>query len=453
MENLPKSVQIVLRRLEEDGREAWCVGGCVRDSLLGRTPEDWDVTTSALPEQIMELFGTQARPTGLQHGTVSVTLEGETVEVTTFRVDGTYHDHRRPDQVTFTRSLEEDLRRRDFTINAMALNLRGELRDPFCGQSDLTAGVLRCVGEPERRFEEDALRILRGMRFASVLGLRVEEATAMGIHRCAPLLAQIAPERIAKELMGLLVGARADAVLREYPDVIGVFWPEILPMVGFDQRNRHHCYDVWEHTLHALSDTPPDPIVRCVMLLHDIGKPKTFTLDAEGHGHFRGHPLVSRDLAEEMLCRLKCSNAFRQTVTRLVEWHDRGICQNERTLRRALYSLGEQDLKRLLVIKRADNLAQAPAFQQRQAELDWAEKELTRLLEERACMSLRDLAVNGKDLTGMGLRGPEVGAMLETLLSRVVDGELPNEPAVLLDTARQLQAYALARKDQILEGK
>ena len=166
MENLPKSVQIVLRRLEEDGQEAWCVGGCVRDSLLGRTPEDWDVTTSALPEQIMELFGAQARPTGLQHGTVSVTLEGETVEVTTFRVDGTYHDHRRPDQVTFTRSLEEDLCRRDFTINAMALNLRGELRDPFCGQSDLAAGVLRCVGEPERRFEEDALRILRGMRFA-----------------------------------------------------------------------------------------------------------------------------------------------------------------------------------------------------------------------------------------------------------------------------------------------
>ena len=443
MENLPKSVQIVLRRLEEDGQEAWCVGGCVRDSLLGRTPEDWDVTTSALPEQIMELFGAQARPTGLQHGTVSVTLEGETVEVTTFRVDGTYHDHRRPDQVTFTRSLEEDLHRRDFTIKAMALNLRGELRDPFCGQSDLAAGVLRCVGEPERRFEEDALRILRG----------VEEATAMGIHRCAPLLAQIAPERIAKELMGLLVGARADAVLREYPDVIGVFWPEILPMVGFDQRNRHHCYDVWEHTLHALSYTPPDPVVRCVMLLHDIGKPKTFTLDAEGHGHFRGHPLVSRDLSEEMLRRLKCSNAFCQTVTRLVEWHDRGICQDERTLRRALYSLGEQDLRRLLVIKRADNLAQSPAFRQRQAELDWAEKELARLLDEQACMSLRDLAVNGKDLTDMGLRGPEIGAMLETLLERVVDGELPNDSAVLLDTARQLRAYALARKDQVLGGK
>lgn len=348
---------------------------------------------------------------------------------------------------------EEDLHRRDFTINAMALNLRGELRDPFCGQSDLAAGVLRCVGEPERRFEEDALRILRGMRFASVLGLRVEEATAMGIHRCAPLLAQIAPERIAKELMGLLVGARADVVLREYPDVIGVFWPEILPMVGFDQRNRHHCYDVWEHTLHALSYTPPDPVVRCVMLLHDIGKPKTFTLDTEGHGHFRGHPLVSRDLSEEMLRRLKCSNAFCQTVTRLVEWHDRGICQDERTLRRALYSLGEQDLRRLLVIKRADNLAQSPAFRQRQAELDWAEKELARLLDEQACMSLRDLAVNGKDLTDMGLRGPEIGAMLETLLERVVDGELPNDSAVLLDTARQLRAYALARKDQVLGGK
>lgn len=452
MENLPKFVQAVLRRLETAGQEAWCVGGCVRDSLLGRMPEDWDVATSALPEQTMALFGTQAQPTGLRHGTVTVTLEGSRVEVTTFRVDGAYHDHRRPDQVTFTRSLEEDLRRRDFTINAMACNLHGELQDPFHGREDLAAGVLRCVEEPVRRFEEDALRIMRGLRFASGLGLQVEAETAAGIHHCAPLLAQIVPERIAKELMGLLVGDRADAVLREYPDVIGVFWPEILPMVGFDQRNRHHCYDVWEHTLHAMAYTPPDPIVRCTILLHDIGKPKSFTLDAEGHGHFRGHPLVSRDLADGMLRRLKVSNAFRETVTRLVEWHDRGICQDERSLRRALRTLGETDLRRLLVIKRADNLAQDPAFHQRQAELDWAESTLARLLKDHVCISLHDLSVNGKDLTEMGMRGPEVGSMLETLLSRVVDGELPNDSAVLLDTARQLRDYALARKDRILGG-
>ena len=401
----------------------------------------------------MALFGNCALPTGLKHGTVTVCSGMNRVETTTFRTDGAYADHRHPEQVTFTDSLQEDLSRRDFTVNAMAMELAGRLHDPFHGREDLKNGVLRCVGEPEKRFSEDALRILRCLRFAAVLDFTVERETAAAMENCRELLREIAPERVREELTKLLCGPSAAAVLRHFPQIVGTVLPEILPMVGFDQRNRHHCYDVWEHTLHALSDTPPDPIVRCVMLLHDIGKPKTFTLDAEGHGHFRGHPLVSRDLAEEMLRRLKCSNAFRQTVTRLVEWHDRGICQDERTLRRALYSLGEQDLKRLLVIKRADNLAQAPAFQQRQAELDWAEKERTRLLEERACMSLRDLAVNGKDLTGMGLRGPEVGAMLETLLSRVVDGELPNEPAVLLDTARQLQAYALARKDQILEGK
>lgn len=435
---MPKYVKDVLAALEAAGHEAWCVGGCVRDTLLDRTPEDWDVTADALPEETMALFGPHAFPTGLKHGTVTVRAEHRSVEVTTYRVDGAYHDHRRPDEVTFTRSLEEDLRRRDFTVNAMAMDLRGELRDPFGGQADLKAGLLRCVGEPDRRFGEDALRILRGLRFAAVLGFAIEPATAAGIHRNKELLRDIAAERIQAELMKLLRGDAAAEVLREYPDVIGVFWPEVLPMVGFDQRNFHHCYDVWEHTLHAVAAVPGDPVLRCVMLLHDIGKPKCFTVDEKGLGHFYGHPAISRDLADRMLRRLKCATEFRETVVRLVEWHDRDVPRTDKAIRKALRALGERDLRRLIQVKRADNLAQAPRFWDRQAEIDKAEVILDRLLAEDACFSLKQMAVNGKDLTELGLSGPAVGRALNVLLERVVNGELPNEREALLAAARKL---------------
>ena len=242
---MPESVQTVLQKLESAGHEAWCVGGCVRDALLGRTPEDWDVTTSALPEETMALFGSHAFPTGVQHGTVTVRANHSSVEVTTYRLDGTYSDHRRPDTISFTRSLEEDLARRDFTVNAMAFSLRGELRDPFHGQEDLRRGMLRCVGDPDRRFGEDALRILRCLRFSAVLGFSVESATGKSLCRKRGLLRAIAVERIQAELLKLLCGGDAAKVLRAYPEVFGVFWPELLPMVGLDQRNPHHCYDVW----------------------------------------------------------------------------------------------------------------------------------------------------------------------------------------------------------------
>lgn len=438
MTEIPKHVRDVLAVLEAAGHEAWCVGGCVRDTLLGRAPEDWDVTTGALPEETMALFGSRAFPTGLKHGTVTVRSEHQNVEVTTYRVDGAYHDHRRPEGVTFTRSLEEDLRRRDFTVNAMALSMWGELRDPFSGQADLKAGILRCVGEPDRRFDEDALRILRGLRFAAVLGFRLEPATAAGIHRNKELLRSIAAERIQVELMKLLCGKAAVEVLREYPDVIGVFWPEVLPMVGFDQKNFHHCYDVWEHTLHAVAAVPGDPVLRCTMLLHDIGKPSCFTVDEKGLGHFYGHPAISRDLADGMLRRLKCSREFRETVVRLVEWHDRDVPRTDKGIRKALRALGEEDLRRLILVKRADNLAQAPRFWDRQMEIDKAEAILDRLLEEDACFSLKQMAINGKDLTEMGVSGPAVGRALNALLEQVVNGELPNEREVLLEAVRKL---------------
>ena len=325
MAKIPEFVKNLLCTLESAGHQAWCVGGCVRDLRLGRTPVDWDVTSSALPEETMALFGERAVPTGLKHGTVTVRTEDQPVEVTTFRKDGAYRDHRRPETVTFTDSLEEDLRRRDFTVNAMALDLRGTFRDPFGGLGDLERGILRCVGEPERRFYEDALRILRGLRFSACLGFVLEEKTASAIREKKELLRDIAPERVWAELSRLLTGRWADEVLRAYPEVVGVFWPDLLPMIGFDQRTRHHCYDVWEHTLHALAAVEPDVVLRCTMLLHDVGKPETFTLDARGHGHFKGHPARSAALAEDMLRRLRVDNATRETVVRLVEWHVRNI--------------------------------------------------------------------------------------------------------------------------------
>lgn len=434
---IPEYVQGVLRTLNGAGFEAWCVGGCVRDALLGRTPGDWDVTTGALPEETMALFPGHAIPTGLQHGTITVRRDHQSVEVTTYRLDGPYHDHRRPDSVTFTNSLEADLSRRDFTVNAMALGLDGELRDPFGGRADLENRVLRCVGDADLRFREDALRILRGMRFAAVLGLREEATTARAMEDNRELLREIAVERIQVELMKLLCGEAAGAVLNRHPGILGVFWPEILPMVGLDQRNIHHCFDVWTHSTEALTHTPPEPELRCAALLHDVGKPAVFTLDPDGVGHFYGHGAVSRDFSDRMLRRLKCSTEFRETVVRLVEWHDRDIPRTDKSIRKALQVLGERDLRRLILLKRADNLAQAPACHDRQRELDKAEAILERLLEEDACFSLRQLAVDGNDMLRLGLRGPAVGRALNELLDAVVNGTLNNERTALLAEARR----------------
>ena len=433
--NVPESVKNILLALETAGYEAWCVGGCVRDSLMGRIPGDWDITTSALPGETIAVFGDRAFPTGLQHGTVTVRSLHESVEVTTYRVDGAYLDHRRPDSVAFTRSLEEDLRRRDFTVNAMAMDLRGVLMDPFGGRDDLKRGILRCVGQPDRRFAEDALRIMRGLRFAAVLGFEIEEETGESIRRNKGDLKEIAAERIQAELFKLLGGKAAVEILRQFPDVIGVFWPEILPMVGFDQKNHHHCYDVWEHTLHAMEEVPDDPVLRCAMLMHDIGKPACFTVDEQGTGHFYGHGAISCEMADNMLRRLKCSNEARQNIVTLVEWHDREIQRTEKAVCRALRRLGEQTLRQLIKIKRADNLAQAPEYRHRQAEIGLAEEILDRLVAEDACFSLKQLAVNGRDMMQLGLEGPEVGRMLNALLECVVNGELSNRREVLLHEA------------------
>ena len=434
---MPQEVCSLLARLESAGYQGWAVGGCVRDTLRGAVPSDWDVTTDARPERVMALFGERAIPTGLKHGTVTV-CAGEThVEVTTFRRDGTYSDHRRPDAVQFSSSLEEDLARRDLTVNAMAMDLWGHICDPFGGQEDLLHRVLRCVGDPLRRLDEDALRIMRTLRFAAVLGFTIEPDTSAALHRRAPLLADIAAERILVEMNKLLTGEYMASVLLAYPDVLGVFLPELLPCVGFDQRNVHHCYDVWTHSVYAASAIAPDAALRWAMLLHDIGKPDCFTVDEHGTGHFYGHPARSAELAEAICRRLRMDKKSAQRIVTLVRWHDRDIPRTEKAVARAARQLGEDTLRQLLAVKRADNRAQSPLCRGRVADIDRAEAILDDLLARQSCFSLRELAVRGNDLTALGLRGPAVGEALQKLLDAVMDGSVPNERPALLALARE----------------
>ena len=435
---IPQEVKDVLLALERAGHEAYMVGGCVRDILMGKAPHDWDVTTSALPEETMALFDHFAIPTGLKHGTVTVRSGACSCEVTTFRADGIYPDHRHPAAVTFTHSLREDLARRDLTVNAMAMDVRGTLHDPFNGQRDIQCGLLRCVGEPERRFQEDALRILRTLRFSATLGFTVEERTHHALRLQRGDLRYIAAERIREELTKLLCGTDALRVLLEEPQVLGVVLPEILPCVGFDQHNRHHCYDVWGHTAHAVAAVPPDPVLRWTMLLHDLGKPQCFTLDEQGVGHFHGHHGPSAEMAEDICCRLRFDSAAARQICTLVRCHDRPIPLTEKAIRRAMNQLGTETLRQLCQVKRADNLAQHPDYRGRQREIDRGEAIMDALLAREDCFTLRQLAVNGNDMIALGLHGKAVGQMLQTLLDAVIDGDAANDRGTLLALARRI---------------
>ena len=433
---IPREVCVVLQTLERAGHEAYAVGGCVRDILMGKAPHDWDVTTSALPQETMALFDHFAIPTGLQHGTVTVRSGGLSCEVTTFRTDGDYPDHRHPAAVTFTRSLREDLARRDLTVNAMAMDVRGTLHDPFGGQADIRRRILRCVGEPERRFQEDALRILRTLRFSATLGFVIEEDTHRALRAQCGDLRYVAAERVREELTKLLRGADVLRVLLEDPQVLGMVLPEILPCVGFDQHNRHHCYDVWGHTAHAVAAAPPDPVLRWAMLLHDLGKPRCFTMDEQGVGHFHGHHRPSAEMAETVCRRLRFDKATARQICMLVRYHDRPIPLTEKAIRRAMNQLGVEGLRQLCGVKRADNLAQHPDYRSRQREIDEGEAIMDALLEKDACFSLKQLAVNGRDMAALGLEGPAIGQALQTLLEAVIDGKTDNDRAALLALAK-----------------
>ena len=430
---IPAPAQQVLEQLHSSGFAAFVVGGCVRDSLLGRAPGDWDITTAARPEQVHEaLAGLTVLDTGLKHGTVTAVVDGHRLEITTFRTEGTYSDHRRPDSVTFANTIQEDLSRRDFTVNAMAFSPKTGLIDPFGGQNDLKNGVLRAVGDPEKRFDEDALRILRGLRFAARLGFVIEEQTAQDMFAQKHLLTELAAERVQAELLPLLCAPSAVTVLRQYREIFAVILPELAPMFDFDQQNKHHLYDVWEHTLHTLEHIAPRPDLRLVMLLHDCGKPARFTVDFRGDGHFYGHAYESAHRAEAALTRLRCEKDLIQRVTRLIAFHDHDILNSEKSLLRWLRKIGERDLHDLLAIKIADNLGQHPRY----LRVDRFKATLTSLdalLQKQPCFDRSGLAVTGRDLLALGLQGPEIGAALDKLVEAVIEGRVPNEKERLLE--------------------
>lgn len=434
MHTLPQQADSVLRRLNAAGYEAYIVGGSVRDAQIGRTPGDYDVTTSALPAQTEAVFaGERVIETGLQHGTVTVLLDGAPFEITTFRVDGGYTDARHPDAVRFTASLTEDLARRDFTVNAMACDRSGTVFDPFGGKADIAARCIRCVGDPDRRFSEDALRILRALRFASVLDFTIEPETAAALLRKKELLRRVSAERIREELTKLLCGRAARRIIMDYTDVLGAVVPELLPQKDFDQHHPCHIYTALEHTAAAVESIPPEPALRWAALLHDFGKPDCFTLDEEGHGHFYGHPARSVEMADAILRRLKFDTETRERILLLVAHHDRPIEPTVPAVKRALRQLTPEGFSQLMLLKRADNFAQGEVLRHRQRDYDVLEALAADILAEKACFTLRDLAVNGSDLLAAGCpRGKAVGDALDALLNAVIDGRLPNEKAALL---------------------
>ena len=431
---LPPAIADALARLERAGYEAWAVGGCVRDALRGTAPGDYDLTTAALPAETEAVFaGERVIETGIRHGTVTVLLAGQPVEITTFRIDGPYTDARRPDAVRFTRSLREDLARRDFTVNAMAYSPARGLADPFGGQSDLAAGLLRCVGDPDTRFSEDALRIMRAARFASALDFTLDPPTAAAALRHRDALRAVSPERISAELVKLLCGPGVRRVLLDHIDLLAPVLPELALQKDFDQHHPCHIYTALEHTAAAVEAIAPTPTLRLAALLHDIAKPACFTLDADGTGHFYGHPERGAEMADAILRRLRFDTATRERVTLLVRWHDRPIEPTAPAVRRALNRLGEEAFFQLIALKRADNFGQGEVLRCRQREYDALERIAKEILAENQCLSLRTLAVNGETLRRCGIApGPEMGRLLQNALNAVLDDDIPNEKNAIL---------------------
>lgn len=435
---LPDFVIYALKRLEEKGFEAYLVGGCVRDMVREAEPKDWDIATSALPKQVEEIFADyRVIETGIKHGTVTVMLEGRPVEITTFRTEGEYVDHRRPSEVEFVSSLFEDLRRRDLTANAMACASDGRVTDPFGGMEDIKKGIIRAVGEPERRFEEDALRIMRAARFQSVFGWQIEEKTMAAMEDKAELLKYISGERIFSELKKLVMGDHPLTALTCCGGVLAAAIPEIKDTVGFDQRNRHHIYDVWQHTARALALSEKDLYIRLALLFHDVGKPPSFTMDHNGEGHFYAHAKLSAEMTEAAMERLHADRRTREEVVWLVAMHDWSVTPSEKMAARMASRWGFERSRRLLKIKIADNAAQSPEYRQRGRDAATLLEMLDGLEERAGCLTLRDLAVKGVDLLALGMKGPQIGETLDMMLKAVVEGGCPNSREALLDLLKK----------------
>lgn len=431
---IPVNAEKILRVLEKQGFEAFIVGGCVRDSILGRRPDDWDITTSARPEQVKALFR-RTVDTGLKHGTVTVLMDKESYEVTTYRIDGEYEDGRHPKEVAFTASLEEDLKRRDFTINAMAYHPDRGLVDLFHGMDDIRAEIIRCVGNPLERFGEDALRILRAVRFSAQLGFSIEAETKTGIEELAPNLKLVSAERIQTELVKLLVSPHPDYFLTAYETgITRQFLPEFDACMETGQNTPHHCLSVGLHTLQSLLNIRPDKVLRLTMLLHDIGKPAVKKTDENGRDHFKMHGPAGEKMASAILRRLKFDNDTISKVCRLIRWHDDRPAPDMCSVRRAVNRIGEDIFPLYLEVQRADMLAQSTyKREEKAARLEGVNECYRKILEEGQCVSLKSMAVKGRDLIAAGYApGPELGEILDRLLEHVLEHPEDNEKDRLL---------------------
>ena len=436
---LPVFVQNCIDALENAGFAAYAVGGCVRDACLGRTPQDYDLCTSALPQQTKQVFSDKRLVlAGEKHGTVTVLTEGGPVEITTFRTEGGYRDNRHPDWVKFVPEVEGDLARRDFTVNAMAYSPKRGFADPFGGREDLKNHILRAVGDPATRFQEDSLRILRGVRFAARYGLTPEEKTMEAMLSQAHLMENLARERVYEELCKLILAAKAEDLTRFAP-ILGAVIPELAPMIGFDQHSPHHAYDLFTHTAHVVQGVPEELPLRWAALLHDTGKVVTFTRDATGRGHFYGHAKESARIADGVLRRLKAPTALREEAVALIEGHMTRLQPERKFLRRQVSRLGFPMVYAELSLQEADMASKGTAEDDGQELFRQVRQILEKLQAEDACLSLRDLAVKGNDLMALGLQGKEIGETLNSLLEQVVSENLPNEKEALL-------AYAAVQK-------
>ena len=420
---LPEKVNTIIQTLQEHGYEAYAVGGCVRDSLLGREPGDWDITTSASPDETKKLFA-RTVDTGIEHGTVTVLLGKEGFEVTTYRIDGKYEDSRHPTEVIFTRNLREDLLRRDFTINAMAYNDTEGIVDIFGGMDDLKRKIIRCVGNARERFGEDALRIMRGVRFAAQLGFSLEKETKEAMTELAPTLEKISAERIQTELVKLLVSDSPELIREAYHlGITAVILPEFDEMMRTGQETKYHRYDVGEHTVQAVCNVPPDKVLRLTMLLHDVAKPEMKTVDADGTAHFKGHDIRGEQKAKEILRRIKFDNDTIHKVTKLVRWHDYRMPAEKKNVRKAMSKISAELFPMYLLVKRADILVHSMYRREEELEnLSGLQKCYEEIVADHECVSLKQLAVTGTDLIGIGMKpGKQIGEVLNELLRIVLE--------------------------------
>lgn len=436
---LPRKVVLIIKNLQRHGYDAYAVGGCVRDSILNRKPEDWDITTSAKPEQVKRIFR-RTVDTGIEHGTVTVLIGKDGFEVTTYRVDGLYEDGRHPKEVTFTSRLEEDLKRRDFTINAMAYNDDERLVDAFGGMRDLNYHLIRCVGDPKERFSEDALRILRAVRFSAQLAFPIEPETAEAIKSLAPNLEKISAERIQAELVKLLVSDHPERIQDACElGITKVVLPEWDDMVGVKQNTPHHKYDVAAHTVHALQNVKNDKVLRLTMLFHDMGKPVMKTTDENGRDHFKGHAIASEQIAKTVMKRLKFDNDTIRKVTKLVAYHDYRMEPTGANVRRAMHEIGVELFPYYLAVRLADTKAQSSYERRGKLENIIQIRELYRnALRNKECVTLKDLAVTGTDLINLGIApGKKLGTLLNKLLDMVIKDPAWNQKGKLCDYVKE----------------